>query len=100
MPLIRTSLTWRGFLLSGLFTFIINIQGNIIPFLRDELQLSYATVSLHPSALAAGMIATGLFTETLVAAIGRRWSCLIGVAGCIVGLLTICMAANAAASIA
>jgi fucose permease len=100
MPLIRTSLTWHAYLLSGLFTFIINIQGNIIPFLRDELQLSYTTVSLHPSALAAGMIATGLFTETVVAAIGRRWSCLFGVAGCIVGLLAICMAGNAAASIA
>jgi fucose permease len=100
MPLIRTSLTWRAYLLSGLFTFIINIQGNIIPFLRDELRLSYATVSLHPSALAAGMMATGLFTESVVAAIGRRWSCLLGVAGSIVGLLAICVAGNAAGSIA
>ena len=86
-------------MLSGLFTFIINIQGNIIPFLRDELRLSYAALSLHPSAMAAGMMATGLFTE-MVAGIGRRWSCLLGVAGSIGGLLAICMAGNAAASIA
>ena len=80
MRLIRTRLTWYAYLLSGFFTFIISIQGNIIPFLRDELQLSYAAVSLHPSALAAGMIAAGLLTERVLAAIGRRWTCLLGVA--------------------
>jgi fucose permease len=100
MRLIRTRLTWYAYLLSGFFTFIISIQGNIIPFLRDELQLSYAAVSLHPSALAAGMMATGLYTERVVAAIGRRWACLLGVAGCIGGLLSICVAGNAASSIA
>src|ERR1700753_2783386 len=100
MKLIRTRLTWYAYLLSGFFTFIINIQGNIIPFLRDELRLSYSIVSLHPSALAAGMMATGVFTERVVAAIGRRQSCLLGVAGCIVGLLMICIAGNAVVSIA
>ena len=100
MPLIRTRLTWYAYLLSGFFTFIISIQGNIIPFLRDELRLSYAGVSLHPSALAAGMMATGLYTERVVAAIGRRWACLLGVAGCIGGLLSIYAAGNAASSIA
>jgi fucose permease len=98
--LIRTRLTWYAYLLSGFFTFILNIQGNIIPFLRDELRLSYAAVSLHPSALAAGMMATGLYTERVLAAIGRRWTCLLGVAGCIGGLLAICVANNAAFSIA
>ena len=99
MRLIRKRLTWYAYLLSGFFTFIISIQGNIIPFLRDELRLSYAGVSLHPSALAAGMMATGLYTERVVAAIGRRWTCLLGVAGCIGGLLAICVAGNAASSI-
>jgi fucose permease len=100
MRLTRTRLTWYAYLLSGFFTFIISIQGNIIPFLRDELRLSYAAVSLHPSALAAGMMATGLFTERVVDAIGRRWTCLVGVAGCIGGLLAICLAGDAASSIA
>jgi predicted MFS family arabinose efflux permease len=99
MPLIRTRLTWYAYLLSGFFTFIISIQGNIIPFLRDELQLSYTAVSLHPSALAAGMMATGLFTERALAVLGRRWTCLVGVAGCIGGLCAICIAGDAFASI-
>jgi fucose permease len=100
MHLIRTRLTWYAYLLSGFFTFIISIQGNIIPFLRDELRLSYAAVSLHPSALAAGMMATGLYTERVLAAIGRRRTCMLGVAGCIGGLLAIFAAGNAASSIA
>jgi fucose permease len=100
MRLIRTRLTWYAYLLSGFFTFIISLQGNIIPFLRDELRLSYAAVSLHPSALAGGMMATGLFTERVVAALGRRWTCLLGIAGCIGGLLAICLAGNVASSIA
>jgi len=100
MRLIRTRLTWYAYLLSGFFTFIISIQGNIIPFLRDELRLSYTVVSLHPSALAGGMMATGLFTERALAAIGRRWTCILGVAGCIGGLLTIYAARDAALSIA
>ena len=100
MRLIRTRLTWYAYLLSGFFTFIISLQGNIIPFLRDELRLSYAAISLHPSALAAGMMASGLYTERVVAVLGRRWTCLIGMAGCIGGLLAICVARDAAASIA
>jgi predicted MFS family arabinose efflux permease len=100
MRLIRTRLTWYAYLLSGFFTFIISLQGNIIPFLRDEQQLSYGIVSLHPSALAGGMMATGLFTARAVATIGRRWTCLLGLAGCIGGLLAICAAHNAAFSIA
>jgi fucose permease len=100
MRLIRTRLTWYAYLLSGFFTFIISIQGNIIPFLRDELGLSYTAVSLHPSALAGGMMATGLFTERVLAAIGRRWTCLVGIAGCVGGLLAIFAAGNAALSIA
>ena len=100
MPLIRTRLTWYAYPMSGFFTFIISIQGNIIPFLRDELRLSYTVVSLHPSALAGGMMATGLFTERALAAIGRRWTCLVGVGGCVAGLLAIFIANDAALSVA
>ncbi len=100
MLLIRTRLTWYSYLLSGFFTFIISIQGNIIPFLRDELGLSYRTVSLHPSAIAAGMIVAGLLTERVLRTIGRRRACLLGVGGSVAGLIAICTANGAVASIA
>ena len=99
MRLTRTRLTWYGYLLGGFFTFCINIQGNIIPFLRDELGLSYRAVSLHPSAIAAGMIVTGLLTERVVAAIGRRRACLVAVGGSVAGMLLLCAAPVAAVSI-
>ncbi len=100
MRLTRTRLTWYGYLVSGFFTFIISIQGNIIPFLRDELGLSYRAVSLHPSALAAGMIVAGLLTERVLGTLGRRRACLLGIAGCIGGLLAIFVARSAVVSIA
>jgi fucose permease len=99
MRLIRTRLTWYCYLLSGFFTFIISIQGNIIPFLRDELGLSYRAVSLHPSAIAAGMIVAGLLTERVVAACGRRAALLVSVGGAVLGMLLLCAARTAAVSI-
>jgi len=100
MRLTRTRLTWYGYLLSGFFTFTINIQGNIIPFLRDELGLSYRAVSLHPSAIAAGMIVAGLLTERVVAALGRRAAFMVAVGGSVLGLLLLCAAPTAAVSVA
>ena len=44
----------------GFFMYLLTIQGNIIPFLRSELYLGYGAVSLHSSAFAAGVFATGM----------------------------------------
>src|SRR5271167_3017037 len=68
----RDRITWTCYLALALFTYFRNIQGNIIPFLRDELGLSYREVSLYPAALAAGLIVCGLFGERAVAWCGRR----------------------------
>src|SRR5208282_1424372 len=51
----RDRITWACYLALALFAYFLNIQGNIIPFLRDELALSYWEVSLHPAALAGGL---------------------------------------------
>jgi fucose permease len=99
MRLIRTPLTWYCYLLSGFFTIILNIQGNIIPFLRDELSLSYRAVSLHPSAIAAGMIVAGGITERVVAALGRRRALQVAVGGSLLGLLLLGVAPSAVVSV-
>ena len=52
----RDAVTWYSYLLLGYFTYVVSIQGNILPFLRDELDLSYRAVSLHTSAIAVGII--------------------------------------------
>ncbi len=99
MRLIRTPLTWYCYLLSGFFTVILNIQGNIIPFLRDELGLSYRAVSLHPSAIAAGMIVAGAITERAVARLGRRGTLQLSVGGSLVGVLLLAVAPSAPVSV-
>lgn len=100
MPLIRTKLTWYAYLLAGFFTFINNIQGNIIPFLRDELGLSYRIVSLHPSAIAAGMMLAGLLTEPTLDALGRRRALHVAAGGTVAGMLLLCVAQSATVSVA
>jgi fucose permease len=70
----RDAVTWYCYLLLGYFTYVIGIQGNIIPFLRAELDLSYQAVSLHTSAIAAGIILVGLFGDRVVRRFGRRFT--------------------------
>jgi fucose permease len=68
----RDAVTWFAYLLLGYFTYVVSIQGNILPFLRDELDLSYRAVSLHTSAIAVGIILIGLFGERVIRLVGRR----------------------------
>jgi predicted MFS family arabinose efflux permease len=99
MRLIRTPITWYCYLLSGFFTVMLNIQGNIIPFLREELALSYRAAGLHPSAIAAGMIVAGVVTERVLAALGRRAALQVAVGGSLAGMLLLGLATSAVVSV-
>src|SRR5690606_11703853 len=68
----RDGATWFVYLLLGYFTYLSTSQGNLVPFLRDELSLGYAAVSLHISAIAAGILIGGLIADRVVARFGRR----------------------------
>src|SRR5271168_3578285 len=96
----RDRITWACYFALALFTYFRNIQGNIIPFLRDELALSYQEVSLHPAALAAGLIVCGLFGERAVAWCGRRGALALGFVGTCGGAVLLSLARTATASIA
>ncbi len=100
MRLKRTPLTWYCYLLSGFFTVVLNIQGNILPFLREELSLSYRAVSLHPSAIACGMIISGAITGHIVKSIGRRRALQVGIAGTLLGTLMLVAAPSVVVSVA
>ena len=97
---VRTPGTWLCYLLIAFFTFLINIQGNIIPFLKQELALDYRTVSLHASALAAGMIVTGFLGDRIARRLGRGRVLRLGGAVCILGAGLLCLAHAAWLSIA
>lgn len=98
-PIRRDRLTWAAYLALAQFTFFLNIQGNIIPFLKDEFDLSYRVVTLHPAAVAAGLIVSGLFGERLTRKYGRLWSVMVGLAGMALGALAIVFAPNPVVSI-
>ncbi len=95
----RDAATWYGYLLLAFFTFLLNIQGNILPFLQRELALSYGLVALHSSAIAAGMIITGLTGERVIGRLGQRPTLAIGGIGAAAGALLLCLAPAAWASI-
>jgi fucose permease len=96
----RGAATWYCYLLFGLLTYLLTIQGNVIPFLQSELHLSYRAVSFHSSAIAAGMIVVGLFGERISRWLGRRKTLSFGAGGMAVGAVLLCLAPEAWASIA
>ena len=95
----RNAATWYGYLLLAFFTFLLNIQGNILPFLQRELALGYGLVALHSSAIAAGMIITGLTGERVIGRLGQRLTLAIGGIGAASSALLLCLAPAAWASI-
>lgn len=96
----RGALTWHLYLLAGFFQLIINLQGNILPFLKAELDLSYRTVGLHPSAFACGITLVGLFGPRAVGAFGRRRMLVVGVWGTAAAVTLLCLAPGAPVSLA
>lgn len=96
----RDRVTWGAYFLLSLFTFFLNIQGNLIPFLRDTFGLSYTVAGLHPAAMAAGLIAGGLIGDRVTARVGRRGALALSVAGLAGGTVLFIVAANPILTIA
>jgi len=93
-PFRRDRVTWGGYLTLALFTFFLNIQGNVIPFLRDSFGLSYGVVSLHPAMLAVGLIICGFIGERAVARLGRRGALAVGIVGLAFGAVLFVVAVH------
>jgi fucose permease len=58
-----------------------------MPFLRDELQLSYTVAGLHFSAFALGMVLAGLSSRRVNQHWGSRFAIWVGAAGMALGVL-------------
>jgi predicted MFS family arabinose efflux permease len=95
----RGRVTWYSYLALGFFTYLQNIQGNILPFLKTELDLSYRVVSLHASAYAAGLMVVGLLGDWIIRRSGRHRALLVGVLGMSAAAVLLCLAPTAWASI-
>ncbi len=98
-PAGRDAVAWYAYLLLGYFAFVISVQGNILPFLREELALSYRDVSLHTSAIALGVILVGCFGDRVIGAFGRRRTLVATTLGSAAALVALALAPVAAVSI-
>jgi fucose permease len=96
----RDAATWYGYLLLGFFTYLLNIQGNILPYLRAELELGYRAAALHSSAIALGMILIGLQGERVIRRLGRARGLAFGSFGAALAAVGLCLAPAAWARIA
>ena len=89
---LRARATWYSWLLTGFYLYSVNLQGNVVPFLQQEFALSYRPVSLHSSAIAAGIILVGLFGDRVEARLGRRKTLWLGIGGLAGGGILLCLA--------
>ncbi len=88
---LRGPVTWYCWLLTGVYIYLLNVQGNVVPFLQQEFALSYRAVSLHSSAIAVGIILVGLFGEWAMRRGGRRAILWISTVGLASGAVLLCI---------
>jgi fucose permease len=68
----RDRLTWLAYALLAWFAYLQAAPGLVVPHLRDELHIGYATGGLHVAAFATGSIVAGLTAGRIERAAGRR----------------------------
>jgi fucose permease len=93
--LTRDRVTWYAYLALAYQTYLVSMQGNILPFLKADLALGYGEVSLHSSAIAVGAIFAGVFGERIFRLFGRTTVLSVALLGAAFGALLLCFAGAA-----
>jgi MFS family permease len=93
--LTRTGITWFAYFSLAYQTYLISMQGNILPFLKADLQLTYGQVSLHTSAIAIGAFVAGSIGDRIIRFFGRNAVLPVAVLGSALGALLLCYAGAA-----
>jgi fucose permease len=83
----RDRFTWLAYCLLAFFGCLVNVLGPVMPFLKDDLGLSYTVSSLHFSALAAGILVVGFTGHWLIQRAGRLFILWNGAVGMSLGAL-------------
>ncbi|MBX2996920.1 MAG: MFS transporter [Caldilineaceae bacterium] len=89
---VRDRFTWLAYGMLAYFAYLQAALGPAIPFLRQELNLSYTVAGFHASAMALGMIVSGLSADRAAARWGRRPIFWIGGAGMAMGAILLTFA--------
>ncbi|MFI6151505.1 MFS transporter [Kitasatospora sp. NPDC051170] len=71
-PFRRDRLTAAAYSGLAVFAYLLYALGPVLPLLRQDLRLSYQTMSLHSTAFAAGAVVTNLVFERLRGRFGYR----------------------------
>jgi fucose permease len=69
---VRDRFTWLAYFMLGYYAYLQASLGPLMPFLRDELSLSYTLAGLHLSAFALGMVLAGWYGAAVSLRVGRR----------------------------
>jgi fucose permease len=96
---VRDRLQWLGYLLVGIYCFLIAAFGPIMPMLAHERNYDYTLTSYHFSAYALGVLLAGLSGDKFMSRFGRNNVLWGGVAGMVAGTATIIAAQHAIFSI-
>jgi MFS family permease len=83
----RDRFTWLAYLLVAFFAYLQASWGPLMPFLRDEMHLSYTIAGLHFSAFALGMVLAGLSSRRVNVWWGSCFAIWGGAAGMALGVV-------------
>ncbi len=72
-PFVRDSLQWLGYLLIGVYCYVIASFGPVMPLLAGELDFSYTLTAYHFSAYALGVLVAGSTGDKLMGYFGRNF---------------------------
>lgn len=97
---VRDRFTWVAYFLLSYFTYLQGSLGPSMPFLRDELKLSYTVGALHLSAFALGMILAGLTGDRLSHRYGRQITFWGGGVGMAAGALLLALGRHVVLTVA
>ncbi len=83
----RDRTTWLAYFMLAFFAYCLNSLGPMTPFLKSELNISYAVSSLHFTAFAIGIIGAGLGGHVVIERFGRDRTLWLGAFGLSAGAL-------------
>lgn len=84
-PFVRSRFSWLSYCLLASFCFLQIAPGSLVPFLHQEMHLSYTVDSLHISSLAVGTIVAGLLGDRIPRWLGLRMAMWVGTIGMVLG---------------
>jgi hypothetical protein len=72
---VRYRITWLAYGFLAYMTFMPTALGPLMPYMRDELNLSYTLGALHLSVMALGVVISGLTADRLIRFLGGAGCC-------------------------